>query len=259
MQDKIAIVLTGTIVPNSVLTDHIDPETRRQEYLQAIHFYIQFAPVYFLENSSYSLNEDKEFTSIPNLFIRKMPVSLFHKQGKGYQEFEMIDSWISQEQKLPERWIKISGRYLYDNFESIYIECSEDNHHKLIIDQLFYEKSALSVLFCISTEYYLKYFKGLYTHSNDLSGDYIETVIFKTVVNIDDDMIRVFKDQPSIKVVSGSTKKYIDSTSKTLLYRLESDVRAKSIVKNKKYIFYNLPYRLSRAFINKVLMKFTAK
>ena len=259
MQDKISIVLTGTILPNSVLTAHADSETRRQEYLQAIRFYTQFAPVYFLENSSYPLDEDKEFTAIPNLFIRKMPVSLFYQKGKGFQEFEMIDNWLLQEQKLPERWIKVSGRYLYDNFESIYIECSEDNQHELIIDQLFYEKYAFSVLFCISTKYYLKYFKGLYTHSDDLSGNYIEKVIFKTVVSLDDNMIRIFRGQPSVKVTSGSTNKYIDSTNKTLLYKLESNVRSKSILKNKKYIFHNLSYRFSRAFIYKILMKFTTK
>jgi hypothetical protein len=64
--NKFAIVLTGTITPNSIRTTHVDTMMRRQEYLNAVKFYTKFAPVFFLENSCYSLDQDKEFSEIQN-------------------------------------------------------------------------------------------------------------------------------------------------------------------------------------------------
>ena len=53
MDNDIAIVLTATIIPNSILTEHSDFILRRAEYLKAIEYYKKYANVFFLENSSY--------------------------------------------------------------------------------------------------------------------------------------------------------------------------------------------------------------
>ncbi|MCY7369077.1 MAG: hypothetical protein LH474_13100, partial [Chamaesiphon sp.] len=59
MSTEIPIILTGTIIPNTnVRLQHINPEQRRKEYLDCINYYRNFAPVYFLENSSYPVEED---------------------------------------------------------------------------------------------------------------------------------------------------------------------------------------------------------
>ena len=95
-----AIVLTGTIVPNSNFTTYTNPQVRRAEYLAAIHYYSGFAPVYFLENSAYDLASDPEFISSEDVAIRKFPVSKFAERGKGFQEFEMLDAWLNQKSIL---------------------------------------------------------------------------------------------------------------------------------------------------------------
>jgi hypothetical protein len=241
MQDKIAIVLTGTIVPNSVLTAYLDPETRRKEYLQAIHFYTQFAPVYFLENSTYPLDEDKEFTSIPNLFIRKMPVSLFYEKGKGYQEFEMIDKWLEEEKDPPLKWFKISGRYVFQNFDSVLDECLKDDKHELVIDQLFHHSFANTAMFCITTRYYLQHFKNAYRVCDDITGNFIEIVLFKKLINNRDDSIRLFKNVRRVTMISGSTGSKINNIGVT--YYLKVIARRINKLSSDRYILY--PIKLS--------------
>ena len=113
--NDLAIVLTGTIVPSAPFTVHNDPRIRRREYLEAIRFYSEFAPVYFLENSPYPLGDDAEFNQFPNVRLRQRPLSTKPERGKGYQEFEMIDGWLLNEPQPPRRWVKITGRYLYRN------------------------------------------------------------------------------------------------------------------------------------------------
>ena len=125
MNTEIPIVLTGTIIPNTnIRMKHLDAEKRRKEYLNCINYYRNFAPVYFLENSSYPVEEDLEFTSIPNVEIRKFPVSSFPEKGRGFQEFEMIDSFIKNEKNIPNKFLKITGRYFYTNIKDILIDIS---------------------------------------------------------------------------------------------------------------------------------------
>jgi hypothetical protein len=237
---KFAIVLTGTITPNSIMTTHSDTMVRRQEYLNAVKFYTKFAPVFFLENSCYSLDKDKEFSEIQNLYIRKTPVSTFPEKGKGYQEFEMIDIWLCTEKYLPEKWIKVSGRYIYQNFEAILHECLSDIHHQLIIDQLYNQRISYTVLFFITTSYYNKYIKGLYHMCDDKSDIYIEKVLFQALEKYDDDLVRIFREQPSVEVVSGSNGIKMNDTKGTLIYFLRNQLRNISTKSNKKYIVYPL-------------------
>jgi hypothetical protein len=122
---NLSIVLTGTIIPNTTLhTQYVDPEARRQDYLNAIHFYRNFAPVYFLENSSYDLKGDRAFQAIPKVTVHQFNASS-PARGKGFQEFEMLDQWIAIEPNLPKRWVKITGRYL----ERVYPESRYSADH----------------------------------------------------------------------------------------------------------------------------------
>jgi hypothetical protein len=236
MKDKVAIVLTGTIIPNSILTAHVDPEIRKQEYLKSIKFYTEFAPVYFLENSIYPVTEDPDFTSIPNLFIRKMPVSVFYEKGKGYQEFEMIDKWLEQEQHPPEKWFKISGRYIFKNFPSILEECLKDENCDIVIDQISRYGVAFTDIFYISSKCYIKQFKGIHTLCEDISGDYIEKIIYKKLRGEKTELFRIFKNVPRISVISGTSGLMKEDTR--IIYHLKSLLRHVNIYFSSKYILY---------------------
>jgi hypothetical protein len=248
MSDKIqtietgdfAIVLTGTITPNSIMTSHTDTAIRRQEYLNAVNFYTRFAPVFFLENSNYPIEQDSEFLEIQNLHIRKTSVSNFPEKGKGYQEFEMIDSWLDEEKQPPKKWVKVSGRYIYDNFDILLQECLSDVKHQLVIDQLYNQKIAYTVLFFITTSYYNKYLKDIYKLCDDKNGNYIEKVLFEAISKNNDDLVRIFREQPSVEVISGSNGKKLSDTKGTLIYLLRNKLRNPIGKLDKKYIKYPL-------------------
>jgi hypothetical protein len=241
MQDKIAIVLTGTIVPNSILTTHVDADVRRKEYLRSIHFYTKLGPVYFLENSVYPLDEDEEFTSIPNLFIRKMPLSLFYDKGKGYQEFEMIDRWIDTENNPPLKWLKVSGRYIFKNFSSIIEECINDNQCDLAIDRLLYHKIAYTDLFYTTTEYYTKKIVGIYKLCDDVTGEYIEKVIFQKIAENETESVRIFVNSAKTLVTTGSTSYQKDDGGIT--YWVKSILRYVNRLFDRKYLLYPIKIR----------------
>jgi hypothetical protein len=236
VQNKIAIVLTGTIVPNSILTTHVDSEVRKQEYLQAINFYTKFAHVYFLENSIYSVEEDPDFISIPNLFIRKMPVSLFYNKGKGYQEFEMLDRWLEQEKYPPDKWLKISGRYIFKNISSLIEECIKDEKYSIVIDQTCRHNIAFTDIFCTTTEFYIRQLKGIYIKCEDTSGDYIEKIMHRKLSDLRNELFRIFMNVPKISVVSGSTGLAKEDTA--AIYRLKSFLRYVNTYLSVKYLFF---------------------
>ncbi len=92
----IPIVLTGTIAPNTLPVVHRDPQQRGREYRDAIQHYLGVGPVYFLENSGSPLLDDPFFSATPGLQTVRFPPSLGTRQGKGYQEFEMLDAFVSK-------------------------------------------------------------------------------------------------------------------------------------------------------------------
>lgn len=203
MLRDIGITLTGTIAPNSTFVAHSDPKTRRLEYLNAINYYKKFAPVYFLENSDYPLLDDKDFVDA-GVFLRKFQPSLHFNKGKGYQEFEMIEKWLESEEYLPERFIKITGRYIIVNFQRIFNECLAERSDCLVIDQLAGRRVALSRLFYTGSGYYEKYLKGLYLDSDDAKNDWVERVLYRKIM-MSGMASKIFSVEPWFCGVEGSS------------------------------------------------------
>ena len=209
--ESLAIVLTGTIIPNTTLyTRHFNAEARRNEYLAAIHFYRRFAPVIFLENSFYDLDQDEEFKSIQGLTIYQFS-SPEPEKGKGFQEFNMLDQWIQRETYLPERWIKITGRYFYVEFEKIWQECLQTQNISVIINQYLFANRADAALFCMSTAFYKKYLLSLYSQCDDSKGRFIEIVLSKRLRKIPNSHYKRFTNHVICTGISGHTAKRIDN------------------------------------------------
>jgi hypothetical protein len=203
--DELPIVLTATVIPNVTGAAAADPQTRLSEYLRVAQFCQQFAPVFFLENSSYPLERHPEFAGSPRLRVRRFAPSASPERGKGFQEFEMLDAWLASEPQPPARWLKLTGRYHLLNLAAVLAECRREKKSSLLIDQLGRRRLARTSLFCISTEFYLARIRNLYRQCDDRTGDYIENVLFRELQKPPVRQVRMFKTQPHFRAQAGST------------------------------------------------------
>ena len=199
----VPIVLTATIIPNGVTAAASDPEKRLREYAAALKYYLSFAPVFFLENSSYPLAQHPEFQRTERLQVRRFQPSANPERGKGYQEFEMLDAWMSSETQPPAQWLKISGRYQILNISTILGECERATGIPLIIDQARRSGMARTYFFCARTDYYRAEIKGLYQQCDDRTGEWIERVLFRKLKPARD--VRSFLTQPRIHATAGGS------------------------------------------------------
>lgn len=236
---EFAIVLTGTIIPNTILVSYENGEERRRDYLIAIEYYRKFSPVFFLENSTYDVGNDKEFHQYDNVFIRKFPVSKFQRKGKGFQEFEMIDRWIKSEKNLPARWIKITGRYIIRDFINILNDTiASDKRRKLIMDIYRKRKSAITALFYIESTLYKNIFMNAYKECDDIKGYWIERVLFKKIYECKDSIsCRMFLCDYQIEGRSGSTGDFYTVKNKFEV-RIRMILRRMNYYINSKFIFF---------------------
>lgn len=207
VKTKCALLITGTIVPNSNFVAHTDVGQRRKEYMDALFFYsseFKNDDLYFLENSSYDLTTDEEFQKLlkeKNIQLLKFPVSDKITQGKGYQEFEMLDRAIEKLSSQYQSFIKITGRYkvinLKDLTNTVCNHMTADSHKRLKVTQ--------TNVFCVNSTFYNSFLKGLYLNVNDAEGKYIEHLVYQKlisegVLNKTD----LFYKNPIIKGFSGS-------------------------------------------------------
>lgn len=231
----IAIVLTGTIIPNDPSSVHADPQVRRSEYLRALHYYSQFVPVYFLENSSYPLSADPDFQQMTNVKIVKLPLSPTPEMGKGYQEFEMLDRWILSDPSPPLKWIKITGRYIYRNIGDLLQACRK-SQAELTIDQCCLTKMARSYLFCVSSEFYLRYFFSVFRLCDDRKGEWIEKVLFRRIKEAPRGNVQLFSLEPDLTGISGSTGGSLEVPR--LKFRVKQRLRAVNRLLDRQYLWY---------------------
>lgn len=232
---ELAIVLTATIIPNAAFTVHADPAVRRREYLEAIRFYRQFAPVYFIENSAYRLIDDPDFREADGLMVRKQPVSTARERGKGYQEFEMLDAWLASEPAPPRRWIKITGRYLYLNFGALLADCRQ-SAARMIIDQCPRSGKARGYLFCVETEFYRERLTGIFRECDDEAGEWVEHALYRRLAGLPASDVRLFAEEPRLQAISGSTGESISATP--LKFAAKRMLRRVNRVFDQQYLWY---------------------
>jgi hypothetical protein len=200
---ELPVVLTATIAPNQM--NAAGSQLRLAEYLKNLKFYLQFAPVIFLENSGYPLGQHAEFAPTARLQVRQFPPSANPERGKGYQEFEMLDAWLAAEPKPPARWLKISGRYQLNNISAILRECRKEKKYRLIIDQARRSRMARTYSFCVDTDFYRRQLRGRYHRCDDRTGEFIELVLFRELKTVPAGEVRFFATQPRITAVAGSS------------------------------------------------------
>lgn len=205
--NKKAILITGTIVPNSNFVAHTNSEQRRQEYYDGLVFYASQFPdddLYFLENSSFDFNANKTFEHLfktKNITLIKFPLSDKFDEGKGYQEFEMLDQCVERLTGNYTHLIKITGRYKVTNIKQITnISCEyliADSHKK-------YKVTQTNVFYC-TFSFYNSFLKGLYLNVNDKKGRFIEHEVYDKLIESGMlNKVKLFGVNPIIMGFSGS-------------------------------------------------------
>ena len=202
-----ALLITGTIIPNSNFVTHINVGERRKEYLDSLNFYSTEFPnddLYFLENSSFNFSLDEEFKKLfqdKKITLLKFPLSDKFSQGKGYQEFEMLDAAFERLIEKYTDFIKVTGRYKVLNLKQL----AQNHCLGLIADSQKKYKVTQTNVFYVKGEFYQKYLKNLYLDANDSSGIFIEHVVYNKLVSVNLwHKINLFYNNPIITGFSGS-------------------------------------------------------
>jgi hypothetical protein len=196
MKDR-CIIITGTIIPNVTIFEPDNPQIRQKQYLDVLWFYQKkfSEPIYFLENSSYDFSNDDNFNKLFDSGIQliKFPLSNKINEGKGYQEFQMIEQFIRESSSDYSSFVKITGRYKFHNIKNL-IDIS---HNGLVIDIYRRYKWAVTNIFCSTYDFYHKYLLNIYSEVNDSLGQSIERRIYKKISNNDLwEFIQIFPISP---------------------------------------------------------------
>jgi hypothetical protein len=205
---KKALLITGTIVPNSIYVEHKDAVARRNEYYQALKFCADQAgghKLFFLENSEYDIASDKELSALlenKNITLLKFPKSTAFSLGKGYQEFEMLDQAIDQLAGQFDTFVKITGRYRILNLiKFLSLNCDgilADSHKKYGVTQTNF--------FMVNGRFYKENIAGLYKNADDSKGEFIEKVVYRKIFSdpLFKEHAKLLPFNPAISGVSGS-------------------------------------------------------
>lgn len=109
----------------------------------------------------------------------KIPVSDCPGKGKGYQEFQMLDVFVKS-MLTEDCFVKITGRYIYSNFQQLYSSIlAERAQHDILIDSFMVQKTAITSLFYIAREAYCRCLANSYLQMNDPAGVWAEHVVYR--------------------------------------------------------------------------------
>lgn len=220
--DSRCLLITGTVVPNSVFVAHTNVDERLEEYYQSLLFYYSLFPnedIYFLENSSYDFSKNVKFQELftsKSITLLKFPVSDKFNLGKGYQEFEMLDKTIDRLSNQYNTFIKITGRYKVLNLKEL-TECECDT---LIADHHKKPKVTQTNVFYVSAKFYEAYLKNLYLLVDDSNGIYIEKLVYQNLIKEGVlQKTQLFEQNPIITGISGSYGGTLNRNKYKLLLR----------------------------------------
>jgi hypothetical protein len=183
--NKRAIILTATIIPNSIYTSHVNPENRLNDYITALKFYCNIFKkddVFFIENSEYDLDNNNLFNELKSTLkfkVIRFPKSNEFDRGKGYQEFEMLQKTIELLKNEYNFYIKITGRYIIKNIYNI----TKNYKNGYYIDLRTKTKAAEVYLLAFDIDSFNSNIFDAYKLVNDIQGIYIEQILFSNAIN----------------------------------------------------------------------------
>ena len=195
----IPIVLTGTVIPNANFVVFGSAAERLNHYIAMLNYYQEVGKVYFLENSSITKKELTKAIQMPEVEVVKFPLSNFTDKGKGYQEFEMLDTFVDK--ILVEDWfLKITGRYRISNVREL---ISSNTPVIPRFELKARRKICLTSYFLSSKEFYRMHILGLHKSMDDENGRWSERVLYDKLMTVEG--FSFFSIDCLIEGVSGST------------------------------------------------------
>lgn len=192
------VILTGTVDTLG------DVKRRREEYMTGIDYYGKRlkGDVYFLENSSYDFEADRDFSELLARYeikLVKMKRERDEAKGKGYQEFSKLDRFVEKWGEAYDSFAKINGRYLVKNAEKLYdLPCD-----KMIIDRHRKMKVGVTGFFICDMAFYSKKIKGLYKKADDRKNYFIEHALY-ALLEKEKNGVAIFPENPEYEGRSGS-------------------------------------------------------
>lgn len=228
--NKRAVLLTGTIIPNSVYTHYTDAEARLKDYLFALDFYCRLFKnddVFFLENSDFDLENNKSYLELKSRsrhILFRFPQSEKFYEGKGYQEFEMLDRAVDQLKGQYTSIIKLTGRYVIKNA----VRLTDFKCNGIVIDLMRRQGQAQTYFFYCTMQFYLDNIKGLYRKVNDNEGVFIEQVVYDKISPALLKYSRLFPATPHMSGITGSYGIVLKRNS------------LKIVLRNVERFFYNI-------------------
>jgi hypothetical protein len=156
--------------------------------------------------------EDSFFTTTPGLRTIQYPKSREAIRGKGYQEFEMLDAFVSHHLQ-EDTFIKITGRYLFKNIGEIAPRMGRQlGNNGMVIDLLFPKQMAITSLFAASKHFYHRHMMNAYLDMDDRHVRWAEYVLYARIKASRDCTFP--QPTPILQAVAGSTGKTINMRSK---------------------------------------------
>lgn len=175
MPAKLPLVVTGTIIPQASFVFIQNWQIRRNQYLESLLNMCKETRVFFLENSTYDLENDSDFRH-PNLSLVKLQDNeSAYELGKGFQEFRMLDAFLDQDD-APQRFIKLSGRRTLKQLA--FFQRRYAHTGRQWFDLWQNDRFCDTSFFCCDRDFYRQYVKGLYREANDAAGRIIEHVLY---------------------------------------------------------------------------------
>jgi len=199
------LVITATITPSSNFVAQANPTERRGEYLEVLKYYtLNFSgDIYFAENSRYDFELDNEFKTLfkkENVYLLTCTPSTEYVKGKGFQEFEVLDTIVNRLNSKYNEFIKVSGRYLVSNFKRLI----KQQNHGMVIDRHQKKGVAITSFFKCEIDFYQTFLKACFKEVDDSKGVFVEHVVYNKLKQVDKKKIDIFVVTPIYKGISGS-------------------------------------------------------
>lgn len=218
------ILLTGCINPNGmILTSLNDKEIRKQQYVDAIKFYLNNTkyPIVFTENSNTNINylfpDDIKSGRMECLTF---PGNQNKERGKGFGECEIIQYALTHSTLIrshrAQRIAKITGRLIVRNIQDIIRWHTTFSSRQTTFCAINSDLSFPDSRFIIAAEEFYQTFLKRKDFVNDQEGYYFEHALCDTIKNENQFNYSPFFIMPQIEGISGSTGIAYTSKKQTL-------------------------------------------
>lgn len=228
--NKGCLLITGCASPvNGISALYLkDKNERKKQYIEAFKFYLRSTNVnriVFCDSSSFKKPDELDeiiyrsgkrvewlcFEGSRNLVIER---------GKGYGEGEIIEYAFHHSRLLSEAdfLIKVTGRLIVKNIDSVIKSCKRNKNYFFPLRNVFGGNFIDTRFFIVRTDCFMEYFLKEYKNVNDQNSIFMEHIYAEVVIKNQID-VNLFRIEPDIEGISGTTGKYYHSSRSRIIIK----------------------------------------